>query len=104
MKTVSPNGNSWKSIFWRAGIIFFHFSATPASEGYFLSSGNVFLNDFGGGFSILWRPFFYLIFLIYKWKPSQKLKESNLFEKDFAPVERDYPLSGICPCKWQPLL
>ena len=35
---------------------------------------------------------FCLIF--YKRKPSLKLVETNLFEKDFAPVERDFPPSG----------
>ena len=41
---------------------FFHFSDTPASESYFSSSGNVFLNEFfilydEDGFSVLWKPF-----------------------------------------------
>ena len=41
---------------------FFHFSGSPDSESYFLSSGNVFLNKFfipygGEAFSVLWKPF-----------------------------------------------
>ena len=45
----------------------FHFSDTPASERYFLSSGNVFLNEFFSpygrdGFSVLWKPFSFIQF------------------------------------------
>ena len=52
------------------GKFFFHFSDTPASESYFLSSGNVFLNEFfilyrGDGFLCLVETVFsYLIFFL----------------------------------------
>ena len=43
-------------------VTFFHFRDTPATERYFLSSRNIFLNRFfilygGDGFSVLWKPF-----------------------------------------------
>ena len=47
----------------------------------FLSCGNGFL---------LFNLFFY------KWKPSLKLVETNLFGKDFVPVESDFPRSENC--------
>ena len=34
--------------------------------------------------------FSYSIFFSYKWKPSLKLVETNLFGKDFVPVEMDF--------------
>ena len=58
-------GNSWmwKLIFWLVELIFSHFSDTPSSENYFLSSGNVFLKEFpnrygGDASSVLWKPFY----------------------------------------------
>ena len=47
----------------------------------FLSFGNCFL---------LFNLFFY------KWKPSLRLVETDLFGQDFVPVERDFPASGNC--------
>ena len=49
---------SGRLIFWLVEVNFFHFSGTPASERYFLSSGNVYLYEFfspygGDGFSAL---------------------------------------------------
>ena len=79
-----------ETIFWLVEV---NFSDTPASE-MSLSCGNVFLNEFfilygGDGFSVLWKPFFsYLLFFFFKWKPSLKLVETNIFGKDFVPVER----------------
>ena len=66
-----------------------------------MSSGNVFLNEFfipygGEGFSVLRKPFFLFNLFFYKWKSSLKLVETNLFGKDFVPVERDFPPSGNC--------
>ena len=64
------------------------------------------LNEF-----VWWRRIFYMVetnfmscrnrFLLFniffcKWKPSLKLVETNLFGKDFVPVERDFPLDGTC--------
>ena len=42
------------------------------------------------------RFFLFNLFVFYKWKPSLELGETNLFGKDFVPVERDFPLSGNC--------
>ena len=36
------------------------------------------------------------LFFFYKWKPSLKLVETNLFGKDFVPVERDFTPTGNC--------
>ena len=60
-----------------------------------MSGGNVFLNEFfipyvGDGFCVSYLIFFY------KWKLLLKLVETYLFEKDFVPVERDFPPSGNC--------
>ena len=43
-------------------VFFFHFSDAPAGERYFLSSGNVYINEFfivygGDGFPVLWKLF-----------------------------------------------
>ena len=35
-------------------------------------------------------------FFFYKWKPSLKFVDTNLFGKDFVPMERDFPPSGNC--------
>ena len=48
----------------------------------FLSCGNRF---------VLFNLFFF-----YKWKPSVKLVETNLFGKNFVPVERGFKPSGNC--------
>ena len=48
----------------------------------FLSCGNRFL--------------LFNLFCFYKWKPSLKLVETNLFGKDIVPVEKDFPPSGNC--------
>ena len=59
-----------------------HFSDTLCSESYFLSSGNIFLNEssnpYGGGvFSVLWKPFSFIYDLLFcKWNPSLKLLET----------------------------
>ena len=87
--------------FWLVEVNFFHFSDTPASERYSLSSGNVPLNQFaipygGDRFFGLVETVFCLIFFFYKWKPSLKLVETSSFWKDFVPVERDFPPSGNC--------
>ena len=87
--------------FWLVEVNFFHFSDTPASERYSLSSGNVLLNQFaipygGDRFFGLVETVFCLIFFFYKWKPSLKLVETSSFWKDFVPVERDFPPSGNC--------
>ena len=53
---------SWKLILYLVEANFFHFSYTPASESYFLSGGNVFLNEFfipsvRDGFSVIQKSF-----------------------------------------------
>ena len=56
---------SWKLIFWLIFFFFsffFHLSDTAPNEGYFLPSGNGFLNEFfipygGDEFSVLWKSF-----------------------------------------------
>ena len=83
-----------------SGSYFFQFSDTPASERYFLSSGNVFLNKFfisygGDGFSGE-NLFFLFNLFFYNWKSSLKLMETNFFGKNFVPAERDFPSSGNC--------
>ena len=60
-----PYSCSWKLIFWLVEVDFFHFSDTPASESFFLSSGNVFLTEFfipcgGKGFSVQWELFSFI--------------------------------------------
>ena len=57
-------GNSCllKLIFWLVELTFSHFTDTPSSESYFLSSGNGFLNEssnlYGGdAISVLWKLF-----------------------------------------------
>ena len=47
------------------------------------------------------RFLFFNIFF-YKWKPSLKLEEANLFGKDFFPVERDFSRSGSCFTLFRP--
>ena len=78
-------------IFWLE-VNFFHFKDTPASERYFLSNGNVFLNEFfipydGDLFTVFWKPFSRIQSFFFQ--PSMKLVETNLFGKDFVPVERE---------------
>ena len=77
--------------FLASGSFFSDFSDTPASEKYFLSSGNVFLNKFfipygGDGFSGE-NLFFLFNLFFYNWKSSLKLMETNFFGKIFHPVE-----------------
>ena len=64
---------------------------------YFKSCGNRFL--------------LFNLFFFYKWKPSLKLVETNLFGKDYVPIEKDFAPSGNCFLlyrasfyKWKPLL
>ena len=80
---------------------FFHFSDIPASERYFWSSRDVFLNGFFipygvDGSSVLWKPVFsYLMFFIFcKLKTFTESSGNNFFRKAFVPVERDCPPSG----------
>ena len=86
-----PCSCSWKLIFWLVEI-FFYFSDTPASESCFLSSGNVFLNEFfisygRDGFLCLVETIFsYLIFFL----QVEAVTEINgsFFGKDFIPASR----------------
>ena len=69
----------------------FSFLDTPASESYFLSSENVFLNEFfipygGDGFLCLETVFSYLIFFL----QVEAVTKINgpFFGKDFIPASR----------------
>ena len=60
-RNLEPYSCSWKLIFWLVEVTFLHLPGTPASESYFPSSGNVFLNKYfllysEEGFSVLRKP------------------------------------------------
>ena len=74
---------------------FFHFSDTPASERYFLSSGNVFLNEFyipygGDRFSVLRKPFS----LFFSTSGSRDRKGFSVKWKLFSFIPCFFPVSG----------
>ena len=66
-------------------VTFFHFSDTPASESYFSSSGNVFLNEFfilydEDGFLSCGNRFLFFNLFFYNGKLSLKLMAHFLLE------------------------
>ena len=80
---------------------FFHFSDTPARESYFLSSGNVFLNEFfvpygGDGFLCFVENIFsYLIFFL-QVEAAYEINGSFLGKTLFPLVEKDFLSGGNC--------
>ena len=94
---ISACGN-W--FFGKLKLIFSIFQTLLLVKGTFVWRKRIFKRIF---YSVCWRRvlclvktvFSYLIFF-YKWKLLLKLLETNLFEKDFVPVERNFPPSGNC--------